>query len=338
LGRTPARAAGCIVEHQPCDPAADTDNVNDDGFTHPTSVDDDFAIKFALEYNITDDIMLYGLYSEGFRPGGTNRNRGEPFFPHQFFGDFLENTEFGFKGTLADGRVQLNMTYFTMDWDDYQLEIIDPSNVGCGSDGALPPPNCSQPWQKVMTNVGQASSDGFEVNLRVVPTDGLEIGINASWLTAEVGEDVDIIGLVDGDTLPFAPDFKGSLFAQYNWPITAFGAEEAYVQFQYSTVDDTVNQVQTIERPTDNYQYGQNAPQMVQEGYDVADLKFGLIGSDWEASIFVKNLGDERGQVYHDVTDFEPYFVVPSLGTGRQRTSVIRPIEYGVRFIKRWGD
>ena len=40
-------------------------------------------------------------------------------------------------------------------------------------------------------------------------------------------------------------------------------------------------------------------------------------------------LADERGELYHDVTDFEPFF-------GRQRTSVIRPREIGVRFFKRW--
>jgi outer membrane receptor protein involved in Fe transport len=328
---------GCIAEHQPCN-SSDTDNLVDDGFTHPSSVDDDVAVKFALEYNINENIMVYGLYSEGFRPGGTNRNRGQPFFPAQFSGDFLENTEFGFKGTLADGKVQLNMTYYTMDWDDYQLELIDPSNKSCGSEGAPPAPNCSQPWQKVMTNVGQAISDGFEFSMRALPTDGLEIGINASWLNAEVNENVDIIDLVKGDTLPFAPDFKGSLFAQYNWGTNLFGAREAYVQFQYSTIDDSVNQVQTIEIPTEAFQYGQNAPQVVMEGYDISDLKFGLVGDTWEASIFVKNLGDERGQVYHDNTDFEWYWVRASSGLAPNRTSVIRPREYGLRFIKRWGN
>ena len=72
------------------------------------------------------------------------------------------------------------------------------------------------------------------------------------------------------------------------------------------------------------------------QAYDVADLKFGLVGDTWEASIFVKNLGDERGQLYHDNTDFEWYWVDDSRGQGRNRTSVIRPREYGVRFIKRW--
>ena len=45
----------------------------------------------------------------------------------------------------------------------------------------------------------------------------------------------------------------------------------------------------------------------------------------------VLDLTDERGQLYHDTTDFETFF-------GRSRVSVIRPREYGVRFVKFWGN
>jgi hypothetical protein len=68
---------------------------------------------------------------------------------------------------------------------------------------------------------------------------------------------------------------------------------------------------------------------MTMKQYQTTNLKFGLVGGDWEANLFVNNLGDERGQLYHDITDFEPY-------VGRQRTAVIRPREIGVRFFKRW--
>ena len=75
--------------------------------------------------------------------------------------------------------------------------------------------------------------------------------------------------------------------------------------------------------------FGSNAPQMTMEHYETIGFKYGILGSDWEANLFMNNVTDARGQLYHDVTDFEPFW-------GRQRTSVVRPREYGIRFTKHW--
>ena len=37
--------------------------------------DSDFVPKVSIKYNVDDDTMVYGLYSEGYRPGGVNRGR-----------------------------------------------------------------------------------------------------------------------------------------------------------------------------------------------------------------------------------------------------------------------
>ncbi len=309
---------GCLVSQGPCNSSDSTDS-SDTGITSPTSSEDDIAIKVALQYNIDDDKMIYGLYSEGFRPGGTNRNRGNPFYPVQFESDFLDNYEVGLRSMWGDGRLMLNATYFSMQWDDYQLEVVDPSNLACGNPEAPPAPFCGQPWQKVITNVGSASIDGFEVHFQWMASERLEIGGNASWLEAEVDEDVpELAGVTDGTALPFAPDLKGSLYAQYTWPVSFAGATEAYVRLQTSYTDDTVNQVQVI---------GGNTPQLTQDSYSVTDFKAGLVADGWEISMFVKNLDDERGQVFQDNTDFEPFW-------GRNRVSVVRPREAGLRFVK----
>jgi len=265
--------------------------------------------------------MIYALFSEGFRAGGVNRNRGAPKLNPTYGADFLTNYEFGLKSQWVDGRLQFNAVAFFQSWDDYQVEVVDPSNVPCAVD---PTPPCGQPWQKGVLNAGNATSDGVEIQLEALPTDQLLLRLNATFLNAEVDSDVaGLDGVGKGSPLPFAPDFKGSLYSQYNWPVSLFGSEEAFVQFQYSYVTDSLNQVQALTLADGP------APQMVMGTYDVSSLKFGLTGEDWEANLFVNNLGDERGELYHDVTDFEPFF-------GRQRTSVIRPREIGIRFYKSW--
>ena len=72
--------------------------------------DSDFVPKVSIKYNVDDDTMVYGLYSEGYRPGGVNRGRSTaPFYPDVYESDYLENTEIGLKTVLMDGNMQLNL-------------------------------------------------------------------------------------------------------------------------------------------------------------------------------------------------------------------------------------
>lgn len=312
---------GCLFADAPCN-ADDSDNPADDGFNRIDSKDDDVAIKATAQWNFSEDKMVYALYSEGFRPGGVNRNRGAPALPPGYNADFLINNEFGFKTQWADGRLQVNGVFFFQDWDDYQIEVVDPSNNPC--DPVTPVQPCGQPWQKGVTNVGNAESDGFEMQLTAQPTAGLTLRANATWLNSEITEEVPgLDGLGPGSKLPFAPEFKGSIYAQYNWETSFLGSEESFFQYTFAHVGESLNQVQALTLADGP------APQMEMDAYQVSGIKYGLIGSDWEASIFVNNLADERGELYHDVTDFDVFF-------GRQRTSVIRPREIGIRFYKSW--
>ncbi len=310
---------GCLFDQAPCN-VNDSNNPNDDGFNRIDSSDHDIAIKLSMQWKLSEDKMLYALYSEGFRPGGVNRNRGAPALLPSYSADFLVNHEIGFKSQWAEGQLQVNAVLFLQDWNDYQIEIVDPSRDPCDSVDPIQP--CGQPWQKGVTNVGNASSDGFELQLRAAAANGLVISANAAWLNAEIKAEVPgLEGIGSGATLPFAPKFKSSVVTQYNWRSSLLGSNESYLQYSFSHVGSSLNQVQQI--------VGGPAPQMKMQRYQVSNVKIGLIGSQWEASVFINNLGDARGQLYHDVTDFEPFY-------GRQRTSVIRPREIGLRFFKSW--
>ncbi len=311
----------CLISDAPCGDV--TDNPNDIGITSPNSKDDDTAVKFSVQYRFNDDNNIYALFSEGFRPGGTNRNRGAPKLPGQYLPDFLSNYEIGARLTFADGRAKANLTHFRQQWDDYQLEVVDPSNVPCNID---PTPPCGQPWQKGIFNAGDAESNGTELHLEAAATDNFVIRANMTWLDATVKSEVPLVpGIQPGDRLPFAPEFKGSLYGQVNWETSFFGSQESYLQGTLTHTGSSLNQVQDIPEAV----LGSNAPQMTMESYETIAVKYGVVGDDWEFNVFVNNLADERGQLYHDVTDFEPFW-------GRQRVSVIRPREFGVRFYKSW--
>ena len=171
-----------------------------------------------------------------------------------------------------------------------------------------------------------ASSDGAELALKLAPVTGLDVGANITYLDSQLDADVpSVTDVQKGDTLPFAPEWRAAGYVQYNWPTSFFGSNGMFARWQIAYTDDSFNQVQTTPiAPGVN-----NAPQVVMESFSTSDLKLGLMADSWSVDLFVQNVGDERGQLYHDNTDFEYFW-------GNDRTTVIRPRTYGVRARYNW--
>ena len=277
----------------------------------------DFVPKVSIKYNINDDMMVYALYSEGYRPGGVNRGRSSaPIYPDKYDADFLMNTEIGFKSTLADGNVRLNATYFTMDWENYQIELVDPSNLPCGSAEAYPAPACGQPWQKVVANLGDATSEGLQLEVLAAINDTTELGWNSQWGDSKTNTELADGSAPAGSRLPQVPEFKSNLWIEKSLNISAFGATEGFVRASVSYTGDTVSAVQP------DYAY-------TQASFTIADVKVGIMGDDWELDFFVNNLTDERAEIAINDWYFDFFF-----GNARQYTN--RPREMGIRYTKRW--
>ena len=224
-----------------------------------------------------------------------------------------------------NGRLRLNATYFDMQWKDYQLEVVDPSNRPCGEENAPPEPNCGQPWQKVVANVGNASSQGLEMQVDLAATDSLTIGANATWLDAKLDDDVEIGVVVPAGTrLPLSPEFKGSMYAQFDWPVDWWGGGNAWMRLQWSYTGDMYNQVEPL--TVDDGP----APQILQPSYNIGDVRFGFDAAKWSVQLFINNLTDERAVLFANPYEFDYFF-------GRSRVSVNRPREIGVRWIQRFG-
>ena len=177
--------------------------------------------------------------------------------------------------------------------------------------------------------MGDASSSGLEINLDVAPNENISWGINATFLDATVDEDLPAtITVPAGSRLPLSPEFKGSAYFTYEFPIDWMNgnANSAYVRLQASHVGDMLNQVEP-------YQYdpaggGPNAPQFVQPSYTIGDIKFGVSGDDWTVQLFVNNVTDERAVLYDNPNELERFFA------GWARQTVNRPREIGISYSK----
>ncbi len=322
------------------------DNRLDQAPVSPAGADNGFLPSAGITWRFAEDKMVYALHSQGFRPGGTNRGRSRnltaaeiasgifgtatqssPSFPVVYDGDVLKNWEAGIKTQWYDGRLQFNLTGYHMIWENYQLEVIDPSF-------GTPPDGLGFPFQIVVGNVADAVINGIDFDVTAVPTSGLVLSMNGTWLldhkldepasisdpriTAQGGTPA--LDLPAGRQLPLSPDFSMSASAQYNWPVS-FVDGEMYMRFQYSYTGDSTNNVDTSR--------GIPSPFRVQQSYHIGDLKVGVGTDEWEAEIFVNNLWDERPEIWQQTDEFETFF-------GRERLITARPRSIGAKFRYRW--
>jgi len=292
---------------------------------NPQGGNSDVVPKVSLKWNLDDDKMIYGLYSEGWRAGGANRNRTQfTFLPQAYEPDLLKNYEIGTKTRWADGRLQINATLFWGKWEDYQIEVVDPSNKPCevGQDPDID--LCNQPWQVMVANVGDAEQQGIELEVRAAPTDALDLGLNLTHVKAETSNDFVVTTLVPkGTSLPNVPELKYNLYAQYNWTIG--DGTNMYVRGQYMWQDESRNQLEDFA-----HEPGESAAAtFIQPSYGIADVKVGLSAEGWNVEAFINNVTDERAVLFDSPYFFDTFF-------GNRRVNTNRPREIGVRFSYDW--
>ena len=307
-----------------------------DGVEEHKGDETEFVPKISVSYAFTDDVMGYVLWTEGYRPGGTNRSRGEPFFPTNYETDKMTNYETGIKTTLFDGAGRFNATLFYMDWEDYQLELVDPSSSACPGGGSIAGV-CGQPWQVVVGNAGDAHILGANIEFDWAISSNWVFGMNAEWLEAENDTNLDTSGdgisdVRKGQQLPTTTDFTGSTWLNYERPIERWG-NSVFGRLQWSYYGESFN----ILEPTPADGSSPN-PQLTNPSYNIGDLSVGMRGDSWEVSLFVSNLTDERAVYTQESGLFE--WGAASIQDGRahtQKNYINRPREYGFRVIKRWG-
>jgi len=294
----------------------------------------EFIPKVSLSYNLSDESMMYGLYTQGTRPGGVNRSRGEPFFSTSYDSDLMDNYEIGYRSSFGDGRGRFNITGFHMVWTDYQLQLTDPSSDPCPGGGQIPNV-CGQPWQSIVTNAGEAHITGVNVELDYAISDSWVWGMNLTSLEAETDTTADLTGdgeddLVGGLRLPLTPDLKASTWLDFNTGMS--GGKEAFARFQASYTGDSMNRLEPFGLDQPN-------PQLRNEAYIIADVRAGVRGDSWELAVFLNNLTDERAVYTYGTDQMNWAFASTANGQAHfQKAYTNRPREFGVRFMKRWGN
>jgi outer membrane receptor protein involved in Fe transport len=184
----------------------------------------------------------------------------------------------------------LDVAAYYLDWKDIQLYAIV-NGVGINANG------------------GTAISKGVEFTATARPTSHLRFALNGAYTDAYLTQDAGpIVGGLEGDPLPYVPDWSLSLSGDYEWPV--FDDATAYVGGTFSMTGDQTGDF-LIRTGSGSIQEAPN--------YETIDLRAGIEFGRWSLEAYVRNLTDERG-----ITSMVPIGVLPNgalgIGTIRPRT------------------
>ena len=185
----------------------------------PRNTTDDwnaFTPKLGLKYDYSDDIMVYGTLTRGFKSGGTNSLSGDPAFDPEY----LWSLEVGSKSTLADGRAIANASAFYYDYTDLQVSTFTEGTVR-------------------VTNAAEATVVGIELDVSTVLSDQFAWDTSAMLLNAEYDQFVTRFGGgagtvldVEGNKLINAPEISLTSTLSYSADIGP-GTFSAMAQVAY---------------------------------------------------------------------------------------------------------
>jgi outer membrane receptor protein involved in Fe transport len=257
-----------------------------------------------LRWKASDDAMFYLTWSEGYRPGGINRNP----FAGDYISDFLTNYELGWKTTWLDNRLQFNGALFMQSWDDFQIGFQ-------GANGITQ-----------VANGPSAEVNGIETQLQWLPVDDLLISATAAFYDSELKDDYsnfDAAGNVvsvnapKGTALPITPKFKGNLVARYGFNVGDF---DAHVQGSVAHAGKAASRLAL----------DANAIIGDIEANTTLDFSAGIARDSYTLEFFVQNLSNEDAALYktsqcaESVCGVQPYGVRP------------QPRTFGLKFTQKF--
>jgi len=181
--------------------------------------------RVAASYSFNDIAMVYASASTGYKGGGVNPR---PFFAVQlktFESEELTSYELGFKSTLLDNTLRLNVAAFFTEYENIQLVLKQCENPFAPS-GIGPP--CLKP-----ANVGDAEITGFEFEATWYVAEGFLVDASASTLDFEYQTIDPLTGVTPDMITPYTPETKWALGAQYTFPGSANGEFMVRVDANY---------------------------------------------------------------------------------------------------------
>ena len=260
--------------------------------------------RVGLDWHVTDDIMLYGTTSKGFRSGAYDVAQSDPALSSAPVDpEIVFSHEIGMKSSWFNDRVRLNVTAFDVTYENLQFFV----NTGAAS---------------ITTNAGEASVQGVEVDFLAAITEALTFRFQFSHQDG------------DSEGIPAAAEIPDGTPPQGTVPYTYIAA------LDYSTPLANGGQLSMGVDFTHKEPYGlefNDVPQFVSEVEALvnARISYRFPGDQWEISLWGKNLTDEDIVVYGQdfwfaLYDTNTFLVDQAIQTETAQPRYADPLTWGI--------
>ena len=254
------------------------------------------TVKAAYRWN--DSVMTYLSAARGYKGGGFNLDRVQsadgdsasgagivPVLDTSFPAEFVDSYELGAKTTWAGGTLLLNATAFHQEYQDFQLN----SFLGTSF---------------VVRSIPEVTSTGVDAEVLWQPqtVSGLMLQGGVMYARTRLGDDIPGVDFqqrtplsssgalykLPGATMPFAPEWSGSLSATYEWDFANSLEGRFNIGAKYMGAYNTGSDLDVEKR---------------QSAYTVANARLGVGAADgrWVVELWGTNItGTDYVQVGFD--------------------------------------
>ncbi len=257
---------------------------------------DNTSPEVTLTWRPMDDIIAYAAYKEGFKSGSFDLSstsndalakepgvRDISFEPEE-----VEGVELGFKSTLLENTLRLNIAAYTFEYTNLQLSSFDPDTVATR-----------------IINAGESDVEGVEVEFLWTPAsvDGLTLNGAIAYNKAEYNEFITncnqtqitsgncVLDVAPPDGEPDSQDLAGEPLSRAPEIVAnaGFTFERAFGSGDLS-YRLGVNTIYSDEYNTDD----RNEPNGLQDSYVLVHGNFGIRSENgWSVDLIGRNLTDE---------------------------------------------
>ena len=135
--------------------------------------------RVTLDWQATDDLMVYGIFAQGAKPGGLNGIAGQSIGVGTYDQEESDNFELGSKYSMFDNRLRLSAAAYFTQATDVQFTQSVPSATGQGA------------VTSVATNQGEGEIMGLEFEIEAAITDAITLSAGYAYTDTEITKGCD---------------------------------------------------------------------------------------------------------------------------------------------------